>query len=384
MSPRRPLWLPLAVAIVAAAWPAAAVAEGGLSGAWGGGRGWLAARGLAVEPVLTAEAFANLRGGLDPGRRGLRGTGDLVLTFVTDPLLWAGGAAVVFLQAGIGPGITERGTGAVQPFSNLEAHDFAQLSEAFLAQRLLDGNLVLTVGRLDANRDFGTPRNAADFLNGSFGVPPTVPMPSFPEPAAGAVVVLQAHPRLALRTGIYDGRPTAGQIGRSGGLFAVASVVNRWGLTGPQPAGFAGLGAWYHGGAPVAPDPARAYGVYGIAGQRLMSGRWSDGGGLFAFARAGLSPDDRATVSSFGALGLVLRDALPGRRDAAGIALSRVGLGHGQRLGRSGVHETTIESFVRARLAPSIDLQPDLQCALSPAGHLPASVTAGVRLIAGL
>lgn len=369
---------------------AAPLSAQGLSGEWGGARPWLGARGLSVEAAVTVDALANLLGGIDPGARGLRGNGDLVLSFDTGPLLWPGALAVLYFQAGRGGGITERGTGAAQSFSNLEAHDFAQLSEAFLEQRLLAGRVRLALGKLDANRDFGTPRHAVTFLNGSFGAPPTVPLPSFPRPAAGLVLTGEPHRRLLLRAGIYDGASAAAAFGGAGGVFLVGSGVLRWGFEDPTPHGFVGVGFWHHTGRftsiPAAsPDPGAAVegsaGLYLITGTRLFALPWSGQPGLYAFARAGTAPGDRAPVSGFAGGGLLLRGPIEGRTDAAGVAVSAVRLPRSLHLGVTEAIETVVELVVKIALAPGLIAQPDVQLTHRPGGDLPSSLAAAVRLL---
>ncbi|MEO8213280.1 MAG: hypothetical protein ABI560_08810 [Myxococcales bacterium] len=112
-----------------------------LTGDWAGGRSWLATRGLLVEALITGDGLANLHGGRAPGHAGWRANGDLELSFDTTPCLWRGGQVVVYFQAGNGPGITDRGTGAAQAFSNIEARELLHVSEAFFAQSVLTNRL---------------------------------------------------------------------------------------------------------------------------------------------------------------------------------------------------------------------------------------------------
>ena len=181
--------------------------------------------------------------------------------------------------------------------------------------------------------------------------------------------------------------------GRTGGVFAVASAVLRWTLGPTPPAGLLGIGAWHHTAGTAAGTPATApgraggagvSGLYGLAGQRLFELPGSPAAGLFAFARAGLTPDGGAAVSTFGALGLVLRDFAPGRHDVAGLGLSRVGLPVSSHALRAGAHETVLEAFARAQLAPALQIQPDLQYTFAPGGDLPDSLAFGLRLMAAL
>lgn len=169
------------------------------SGTWNGARTTLADRGVTLEAIHTAEVFT-----LDDDAAAYHGNLDLLLSLDTEKAkLWPGGSVLVYGQKGYGGGVSDD-LGFAMPVSNYEAPDFTQLSELWLYQELPYG-LSVRLGKQDANRDFASPRFGGNFMNSSFGVLPTAPIPSYPAPALGAAAFLQTTKWLALRGGVYDG-----------------------------------------------------------------------------------------------------------------------------------------------------------------------------------
>jgi hypothetical protein len=186
-----------------------------VTGDWGGARPQLDERGVILDLSYTGEVFSNLHGGIDTeGATEYRGNVDLTATLDTERLgLWCGGTIFFYLQNGHGEGITEEHVGDVQTISNLDAHDFTQISEYWVEQSLFGDQLRIVLGKQDANADFGALDYGGDFINSSFGVIPTVPMPTFPDPALGAVAFLEPADWMALGAGMYDGAPDGGSSG---------------------------------------------------------------------------------------------------------------------------------------------------------------------------
>lgn len=176
-------------------WPFGARA----TGTWNGARTTLADHGVTLEAIHTAEVFV-----LDDDAAAYHGNLDLLLSLDTEKAkLWPGGSVLVYGQKGYGDGVSDD-LGFAMPVSNYEAPDFTQLSELWLYQELPYG-LSLRLGKQDANRDFAAPRFGGNFMNSSFGVLPTAPIPSYPAPALGAAAFLQTTKWLTLRGGVYEG-----------------------------------------------------------------------------------------------------------------------------------------------------------------------------------
>src|SRR4029079_4824297 len=104
---------------------------------------------------------------------------------------------------GHGDGVSGK-PGFAMPVSNYEGPSFSQLSELWLYQ-LLPYCVRARLGTQHPNRDFAAPRFAANFMNSSFGVLPTAPIPSYPAPALGAASCVQTTDWLGFRGGLYEG-----------------------------------------------------------------------------------------------------------------------------------------------------------------------------------
>lgn len=214
------------------------------TGEWGGRRSALEDRGLALEADYTGETFTR-----DTSDIAYRGNLDLKLTVDTDKAgLWKGGQVLVYGQDGHGDQISAR-PGFAMPVSNYEAANFTQLSEFWLYQEL-PGGIALRLGKQDANTDFVAPRFAGNFMNSSFGVLPTTPMPSYPAPALGVAAFVDATSWLQLRGAVYEGDPKVESFGKhafdgDAGVFTIGAVDLHPGRNGPRDT-IVQAGGWYH------------------------------------------------------------------------------------------------------------------------------------------
>jgi porin len=357
-------------------------------------------RGVAVEVVYTGEVFANLHGGRDSDdATEYRGNLDLLLHLDLEKLgLWRGGRLFVYGQNGHGEGISERHVGDLQTLSNLDAHDFTQLSELWLEQRLLGDRVRLKLGKQDANEDFSASDFGADFVNSSFGVIPTVPLPTFPDPALGAAAFIDLASWTSLGVGVFDGAPDGGESGfessfdGEGGTFSLLEWTLTSSFGGARYPGRYRVGLWHHsarveelGGDP---DPQRFSSSYGLY---LFLDQWiwvEDGGeakeGLGVFAQFGWSPDDRSELTRYWGGGLSYTGLFPGRgEDVLGIGVAHARLSGKPPGPEAGEAETAIEIFYRAPIGPWLTLQPDLQLILDPGGRGEDALVAGLRFELG-
>jgi porin len=225
------------------------------TGTWGGRRTTLEDRGVHLEVNYTAETLAR-----DDDAVAYRGNLDMLLGIDTEKAqLWPGGSVLVYGQDGHGDGVSSR-PGFLMPVSNYEAPDFTQLSELWLYQELPHG-VTLRLGKQDANRDFAAPRFGGNFMNSSFGVLPTVPLPSFPAPALGAAAFVQTTDWLALRGGVYEGDSRIQSVGGhtfdpGSGAFTIGAAHVDVGQLGGRDV-LVQLGGWHHTGL----DRTGAFGI---------------------------------------------------------------------------------------------------------------------------
>lgn len=373
------------------------------TGDWRGIRGWLDEHGAAVELTYTGEVFSNLHGGSGSDRgTEYRGNLDLIVTFDTGVLgWWPGGTVFSYLQNGHGRGLTDRYVGDIQRISNIDAEDFTQLSEYWFAQELFEGRARVKLGKQDANSDFCALDYGADFVNSSFGVIPTVPLPTFPDPALGGMGMVGSVGRSTLGMGIYDGAPNGGTSGfdttfdNKGGAFGIVELTLRTSLLSADwHSGAYRIGGWRHSGdieeisdAPRPKKFAANYGFYLAFDQLLFeeSGASESSQGLGVLAQGGWAPGDRNEIARYFGGGLVYTGAVPGRDgDTLGVGVAHARMSDRVRRRDGAAHETVVEVFYKAQLVPWLTLQPDFQFISNPGGDDRNAVVLGLRFILDL
>jgi porin len=336
----------LAIAALLCASTAVVRADDNATGNWGGARDDLAAHGVRLDVDYSAEVFSL------PGvpTTAYRGNLDVILTLDTEKLhLWSCGTLFVYGQHAHGHGVSDE-FAPLEPVSNLEAPAFTQLSELWLAQ-CLGERITLRLGKQDANRDFASPRFGGNFLNSSYGVIPTAPMPSFPTPGLGAAVFVDAASWLELRGGIYEGAPTINSYGEDAfgsgaGAFAVAQLVFKHDLFG-QPSGAHSIGAWTHTGQDRS-------GVFAVVDWflRLHPDDTTDTRAFQLFARGGWSERAEGAIYAYVGGGLTAHGFIG--------ANHTLGLGAGHARADTG-DESFVELFCKLRFVPWLTFEPDLQ-----------------------
>ncbi len=366
-----------------------AAAEGpegipGILPAWVHGRDWLSA-----EYVYTGEVFTNTRGGLNT-HRATRYRGNLdvmVLADLDQAGLAPGGKVFVYGQTGHGQGLTRDDVGDLQVISNIDAHDFAQVSEYWWEREWFDGRITTRLGKRDANEDFAAVDMAADFINSSFGLHPTIPMPTFPDPSMAATVFFRLNEHFLFKAGVWDGEPDGGNWGISGSgvTFSMYELDYHYTLFGRLP-GEMHIGLWYHSGdwPDLALGSDRVFsgnqGVHFEAAQMLYledPGDEDAQQGLGVFFQASWAPEDRNEGMRYFGGGLIYRGLIRRRDDdvfGAGVA-------HFQTSSRLPelTHETAIELFYKARMNKWLTLQPDMQFIANPGGAGRDALVVGLR-----
>lgn len=314
------------------------------TGTWNGARTTLEDYGIHLEANYTAETFAR-----DDDAVAYHGNLDLLLGIDTAQAhLWPGGNVLVYGQDGHGDGVSDD-PGFAMPVSNYEAPDFTQLSELWLAQELPHG-LTLRLGKQDANRDFAAPRFGGNFMNSSFGVLPTAPMPSYPAPALGAAAFVQTTDWLALRGGVYEGDSRIQSVGGrafdpGSGTFVIGAAhvdvaAADDGNTLIQ------LGGWHHTGL----DRTGAFGVV----DALLPLAASDAHRTFQiFARGNFEPDATAPDAKVYLGGGVSAHGFVGANNTVGLGFGYVSV--------TDADQGFIEAFFKWRPLAWLSVEPDLQ-----------------------
>jgi porin len=368
------------------------------SGTWGQARPWLEDRGVTFGILYTGEALDKLHGGIG-GNTDVeyRGNLDVTLTLDSGRLgLWPGATAFVYFENGQGSGVTKEHVGAVQLLSNIEAQDFTQISAYWIEQRLGGDMFHIKLGKQDANVEFCRLDYGIHFINSSFALIPTVPIPTFPNPALGASVLVKPTEWLSLGGGIYDGDAKGGTFGfestfdGKGGQFAVVefdlstSVLLRHWPTGTYRVGF-----WDHTKdvEEITNDPnpdkfSENHGVYLTFDQLVLAESANAEGpqGLGAFAQFGWAPQDRNRLTRYLGAGLAYTGAIPRRdSDVLGAAVAHVRFSDRVEDLEGRTEETIVEVFYEALLTRWLTLQPDIQFVLNPGGNGRDALVAGSR-----
>jgi porin len=345
---------------------------------------------VTIDAVYATEALAAR------GEASWLGHLDLAVTLDSHKLgLWDGGTLYVLAQNNHGDAGITGVVGSAQPVSNLEADPYTQLSELFVEQTALDDRLRIRIGKQDANRDFGTPRFGGNFINNSFGMYPTSPLPSYPTTGLGALVAVQPVAWLAGKLAIYEASPEVGGLGlttafRAGAGYIVvgsAAATHHLGEAG-RDGGTTSAGAWRQSG-----DVAEV----GVAAPRTLDGNagWfvqhderiylhpgdpDDPRGLTVILRVSGARPDRTPVARYAGGSAAWHGIGPRRNDTAGLGAGYLQLGGGAGAGPGAGDEWFVEAFYKLRLTSFVSLQPDVQAFRHPGGDARDAVVAGLRL----
>ncbi len=413
------------VAALALAWgvlgaaPAASEdiwAQQRLGGDWGGLRGSLADRGVAVELVGTSDVMGVISGGIEHDTEYLSDV-DLMLTFETEPLLgWKGGTIFVYGLGLLNTGSPSENAGDTQTLDNIDAPEEWKLYEAWIQQELLDGRMTLLAGLYDVAGEFDVMESASLFLNSSFGTGKDMSQsgrngPSiFPSTSLGLRLDARPAPDSYVRIAVLDGVPGDPDDSRAGkGYFSLRSddgvfCIGELGFLGGDAAAIeapytkVGLGGWYYSakrdeirGVDSEGHPRQSrgnYGVYLLAEGAVYREPQSPGRGLSAFARLGFADAERNEVAYYAGVGAVYTGLFRERpEDRLGLGVAAAFAGHeferASEADGSAVKgaEVAIELSYRMQLTPWLSFQPDLQYVIHPGfdDHVDDALVLGAR-----
>lgn len=370
------------------------------TGKWFGARPLLEDHGLSINSSLLYSPFVKTGGG-DNGESSGKGYSlfNLSVTLDTEKAnLWKGGTFYALYQSKRGYGISgpNGNNGAMGDWMGLDGWDWRQMnqiSEYWYQQKLFDNKVRLKFGKQDANCDFGFLNSGWDFMNTAFSVNPTVPMPTYPDPAFGFMAEINPKEWLSIRNGIYSKFNVPFNITEIEVKSKIKNLPGRymvgaWEMSDSNGMGVAdGLnsdGSTYYN------NFYRNYGGYAGFEQMVYKEKKDDENdmqGLVVFGQFGVSPDRKNDMCQYYGGGLHYVGLIPHRdRDIAGVAvasgkfasrLSYVGFDSTNRIG----NETVLEAFYRIKLTPWFYLQPDVQFIMNPAGTYNNSVAIGLRSV---
>jgi porin len=358
----------------------------------GGLRPWLAKYGMTFELASYDEGFALPDDDLESeSGRHYHGLTDLVLGLDTEAAgWWSGGQFVVLLQNTRGGDISDV-VGDAQGISNIVAPPGTRFAEYYLEQELAGGRVRFKLGKQDANADFVVSDGGGEFINSSFGLIPTVPLPTFPAPALGVMGAWQVSDRIKVKAGYWDGAPALGSgsfgtafDGSGGTVGAVDAEITPFG--GEILDGTYRIGVWRHSEVEIVTDTkdgleaelGPAGGVYFTADQGLWE---RDDRRLAAFAQGGWAEGDRSTFSRYLGGGLTFKAPLKGRPDdIIGIGVAYAEIREIERLDPDCRNETVVELFYKLPMTAWMTLNPDIQWVRRPGGADCSVFVAGLRI----
>ena len=364
-----------------------------LLGDLGGLRTVLARHGMALEISSLDEVFGSPENPLDSGAEGsYHGLTDVTLSIDTAGAgWWRGGRFFIDLQNARGGDISDH-VGDLQGISNIVAPPGTRVVEYFLDQNFADGRFRLKFGKQDANADFVVSEGGGEFVNSSFGLIPTVPLPTFPAPALGVMAAWAPSDAVLFKVGYWDGAPavcscvSAAIVDGSNGTVSAAGIeITPFG--GDITDGTYRVGVWRHSDIDISTPTAKtsvepltgsAKGLYFTADQ----GIWESGARRLAvFAQGGWGEADRSEVSRYFGGGLTFTSPFVSRPDdIAGIGVAHAEVGELERGAGLGGSETVVELFYKVSVLGWMTLNPDLQWIHRPGGVDTTAFAAGLRV----
>lgn len=387
----------------------------------GGMRRWLRDHGVTYGWILTSEVLGNLSGGL---RRGAIFDGKFEGLLGIDFEKLAGWQGLTlfsnFFQIHGTGGARADLAGGLITVSNIEALPSTRLSELWLEQKFLDGQLGFRFGQLTSDSEFFNSQYFTHFINSDW---PTITGsnlpsggPAYPLATPGVRLRFDPNPETSFLLALFNGDPAGPglddpQRRNSTGLnFRVNDpplVMGEFQYRYNQDksaTGLAGgirLGAWHHFGRfndqrfdlsladPLSSGIARRFrgndGIYGVFDQQLYRPAGGDAAsGVTIFSRVSASPPQQNLIDFYLDGGVIFTGMLPQRPlDAFGGTFIYVHISDRARgFDRdsaffSGMqqplrdYELAFEFNYSATLVPGWTLQPTVKYVIHPGGHVP-------------
>jgi porin len=319
------------------------------------------------------DVTSNFSGGMKKGTLYL-GMANIKIGLETEPLgWWSGGQLSINLANTHGAMPSRDFIGDYQKVSSIEAGDHAYIQELWFKQTLSE--LQFIVGVQDVNVEFARNSSGSLFLNGSFGILPTIsgniPSSVFPLTSLGFTVVWFSSDHMTWRAALYDGLPTAFEhnpynikwdLRQSEGIINLLEAEYFLGKETMYKIGI------YHHDHLFTSEQERQelvyehnVGVYGVTDVRIYT-KEDHTSVVHLFAQAGFSSRVINENYWYGGLGVrvagVFADPV---KDEAGFAVAHAGM-------RSLNDETTIELTYWRHFSDHLYLQPDIQFIFHPAG----------------
>lgn len=362
---------------------------------WFGFGEQLESRGLGVSLSATQIYQQNVHGGISTHRRSGRYSGSFDLEAELDlETAWGieGGSLFFLAEGSWSEGINDPSVGAIFGVNDdAGGYRSFDVTELHYQQSLADGAVKIRLGKIDLTGGFECRGCAVafdgnnwandetgQFLNSALVNNPTIP---FPDNGLGIVVYWQPTDFCYIAAGVADAQADA----REGGFNTTFNgedyffYVLEAGITphidsanGPLQGAYR-LGIWYDpqpkdrldGGGTEQDD----VGAYVSLGQVVWreNDEEDDCRQLALFGRCGLADDELNEVNYFWSVGGQYQGLISSRKqDVLGCG---IGIGHlSNDGGFSASHETVVELYYNAQVAPWLNVTPSFQYVLNPGG----------------
>ncbi len=389
-----------------------------LLGDWGGLRSALDQYGIGFTLNQTSDYVGNTQGGI---RQGFVYDGLLDLEIDIDlnkAIGWKGGK-IHFTGYGIqGQNLATQFVGSVLTTTNVEANpSIPKVGEFWFEQKLMDNQLGIRAGLLEADRYYIISPTANVFVNSTFGFPDgweaNMPGsgPGYPNAAPGLLASYDFNEDWKITASVMNGIPNGPDTSSSqyGTTLPVGNGTLSWLETAFSPGWFLGnqvlpgyykLGGWYNSytinnvtlsesgrtfSNPINTTYKGQYSVYGLIDQALWREKNSSTQGLNAFARVTYSPQtSRNLITWYFDTGLAYIGLFERRpEDIIGLGFAWAKFTpflNGQISAQNilagtqtpmATAESLIELTYQAPISPWLTLQPFFQYAVNPGGKAP-------------
>jgi len=340
--------------------------------------------GLSFEIRYLQDMFWNTRGGINTNNSGeyprLMG---LYLELDTAKTgLWENGIFFLGLEHISGNNPSERQVGDWQWLSWISSDRRRnQVSEFWYKHTFLDEKLWVKLGKMEANYDFNNIEYAAEFINSSAGLDPTIPLPSYPDQDWGGMIGVKPADWFSCNFGVYQGkingsRSIGNTLGDLRGPMLIVEPSFKYDIGGLP--GMVNMGVWWNGRRfeafhehPSDQDyHGKSYGFYTFWQQLLWKknpGNEKCGQGIGLFAEYGWAPEDRTEVEQYVGGGVRWQGAIPERDDDV-MGLGVFNVYFSEKAGFSQHSETAFELFYKAKVFGWLAIQPDMQYITNPGG----------------
>ncbi|MDR0940646.1 MAG: carbohydrate porin [Bacteroidales bacterium] len=331
---------------------------------------------FSFEASYVGDAYGNAAGGLKTGG-GYMGMGNMKIGFDTEKARWWKGGSFFINGASIhGKSLSEEFLGDLQIASNIDAGTHTYLHELWFKQSFK--KFSFTVGLQDLNAEFLTSDNAGEFINSSFGVPPTVscnvPAPIFPLPGLGITAQWNITNTFAWQTTVFDGCQTDfddnpyninWKPSKDDGVLVVSELLST--VNFREKEGRYKLGVYYHSGLHEFDEQTQArnsifkhnYGFYIIADQTVFEQEKQKIGLFMQIAAATEKQNEHSYYLGLGGnyYGIFSKAG----KDVLGLAVASVDLKHRK-------NETALEMYYKWQFNDNFAIQPDIQYIINPSG----------------